>query len=981
MEKIKLSLFFVFFSLNFYLISSISYTASSINQQLQQIHDGLVSEEAKIENQMLNLVTFINITENNLRTQNKSMTKQQQLQINNLYASLDNLASILTDLSTLDNYLSYNNLKSCADVNVKSTEIAFDIKQFYYLINSVNSNITKLAQQYNLVAYYYSIAFSTLITCYDNKLEQQQRVATILTSINSIFVEYYNYNGQLARAISNETIINIYLSTFKRQSCICDVNVNINANSNISSFDDNIQIIENPLIDLQKTILTASNDALNKANTVAAAIIGSSAPLLIINVEKTKTFLNGLVTMSDYVNITWNSVNACSDMYDRIGFVWYKFWQYRQILIACSTNTSWTYAYQTNLNATAVGVKLKDQQLSAVRNLIAAMIKLEQIMESYLLQLSFSVNEMLKIWNNMKIYGDTYCGCRDINGVTTKKSTTKIVITKPFTTTSISTTLATNVPTTSGTTSSKSTVATSSTILTTLSSTTSVSSTINPTSSTTTTMPTTSNSTMSTTIPLTTSTTTTSTITKPSTTSLTTTEKTTPTTTTSATTTTMPTTTVTTASFTMVQIFLIKPNKNSFSATTTTLSTTTPTTTTTTPSTTTTTPTTTTTTPTTTTTTPSTTTTTPTTHTTTPTTTTTTPTTTTTTPTTTTTTPTTTTTTPSTTTTTPTTTTTTPTTTTTTPTTTTTTPTTTTTTPTTTTTTPTTTTTTPTTTTTTPTTTTTTPTTTTTTPTTTTTTPSTTTTTPSTTTTTPTTTTTTPSTTTTTPTSTTTTPTTTTTTPTTTTTTATVTSTVAATTFPSTTELTTTESTTIPTTTLTTTQSTTTNSLAPCSSAVFIAYSTFRNPNLPANKGVYAGTYFDGNAIYIGVGTTTSCSNQNSMPARLISSKRGSAAFMECSGSEIMDSKNPLYLQANPKLQWVSASDATLNSIGGAVIHKGNYYSYYFGRINLTATNGVVYQQVSKVYIDNNQKGFVYTTQSGSSATASSGYEVLTCTP
>ncbi|KAG5668221.1 hypothetical protein PVAND_016169 [Polypedilum vanderplanki] len=572
-------IFFLFsISAFFSSISSQVYTAQSIDLQLQQIHDGLIAEEANIEKQILNFISYITATVKDLKTQNKTMTQVQQRSMLDLFAILNTYVSLLTDLSTLDNYWPYNNIKSCSDANRKVTEIDFDIRQYWQLIGSVNSNITKLAQQYNWIAYYYTMAFSTLVTCY-NGLQQQQQVVGILTTTSSIFTEYYNYIGQLARAINNETIIGVYLNLYKRQYCICGSNVNSNSGSNLSTLESNIQFIENPLVDLQTAILKIANEALTNSQVVSAALIASSTPLLSNNVDKTKTFLTNLVTMSDYSNITWNAVTACSDLYLRIGFVNYKYYQYLQTLTACNTNMTWTFIHQANLNATAVVYKLTNDQLIKTRNLISSMLKLEPLMQNYSSQLSYSVTKMWKILVDIKVYGDSYCGCRDISESTIKNSMTTVSISnKPSTITSnilstadststiksitTSTYLSTALPTTLST-FTPSTIQSTSSISSTLSSismisstttkpSTKTSTTITSTTPTTTslsttlsTVPTTVTSTN--TLPATSTSTTTSTSTSTSTASTSTTLTTTPTTTTSLTTSTT-TSTSTTAS-------------------------------------------------------------------------------------------------------------------------------------------------------------------------------------------------------------------------------------------------------------------------------------------------------------------------------------------------------------------------------------------------------------------------------------------------
>jgi hypothetical protein len=407
------------FSTFIVIATPVPYTASSIDSQLQQINTRLVSEEAKIEQQILDLVAFINMTQSNLQTQNKTMMKQQQQHMMNLQAELQNLALLLTDLATLDNYWPYSSFKTCSDANRKVTEIDFDIRSYWQLIGKLHGNISRLARENVWVAYYHGMAYSTLKINYNNGLEMQRRVATVMSSTNGVIVEYYNYMGQLARAIVNETIINTNLNWFKGDYCVCGVDLDGNIGSNLSTLEGNIQMVEQPLVELQTAVLAVANDALVKAQAAAASLVGSSSPLLVITVDRTKTFLSHLVTASDYRNITWNSVNVCSDLHIRIGLIWFKYWQYLQTLVACNTNSTWTTVHRAGLNATAVNAKLNDRQLAATRTLMTSMMRLEPLMRNYSSQLVYSVVKMVRIWIDIRFFGDTYCGCKAINATTT----------------------------------------------------------------------------------------------------------------------------------------------------------------------------------------------------------------------------------------------------------------------------------------------------------------------------------------------------------------------------------------------------------------------------------------------------------------------------------------------------------------------------------------------------------------------------------
>jgi hypothetical protein len=404
------------FLLYFAQTATSQYTAKVIDSQLREINTKLQNEEAKIESLMGDLVEFIILLNSSLATS----SNQNKAQIMNFRGSLTNLVELLNDLKTLDNYWPYANITTCSDANRKVTDIDFDIRQYRELIWKVAQNITQLASHHRWTVYYYGLAFFSL----GFGSEQQRRSATVLTTTNSIIVEYYNYIALLTRSTVNETIINTHLTLFMKKFCDCSSNLPSTSAANLSTFENNVLYIEKPLVELQTTVLSAATDALSKSKAAAASLVGSSSPLLIGAVDRTTAFLANLVTMSDYRNITWNTVYACTDLHLRLGHTWFKYFQYLQTFIACSRNTTWTHAHHYGLNATAVDKKLNNKQLLAVRNLIGSMKTLGPLMNNYTSQLGYSVVKMFRTWADLRIFGDSFCGCRDKNSpasVTTSK--------------------------------------------------------------------------------------------------------------------------------------------------------------------------------------------------------------------------------------------------------------------------------------------------------------------------------------------------------------------------------------------------------------------------------------------------------------------------------------------------------------------------------------------------------------------------------
>ncbi|KAG5668205.1 hypothetical protein PVAND_016154 [Polypedilum vanderplanki] len=167
----------------------------------------------------------------------------------------------------------------------------------------------------------------------------------------------------------------------------------------------------------------------------------------------------------------------------------------------------------------------------------------------------------------------------------------------------------------------------------------------------------------------------------------------------------------------------------------------------------------------------------------------------------------------------------------------------------------------------------------------------------------------------------------------------------------------------------------------PCPTLSLISYNPKKYPKLPETKGFLAGKYFDNSTIYVGTGNSDVCKHQPNTPGRISTSTigKGAGSYIECSG-EHFDDKTPAYLANHPNLRWVKADITILSSLTGAVAIKSGDFGFFIGRINLTASNGMIYQQVSKLHVDNGAQGLWYINEDGSTASTDNGYEVLVCT-
>ncbi|KAG5667110.1 hypothetical protein PVAND_015109 [Polypedilum vanderplanki] len=163
----KLFLFFIL-SLMFSNFVTFQYTGAMIDNQLSQINSVLISEEANLSQQLKNLTAIINQTNLNIQNQNKTMNSTQQQLITNFNPAFQDLSSIVTDLSTLNNFWPYANVTTCDNINQIETAIVFKINFFQSVQEKVWCNLTRLTTQYNWISYNAFFAYSTILNNFNN---------------------------------------------------------------------------------------------------------------------------------------------------------------------------------------------------------------------------------------------------------------------------------------------------------------------------------------------------------------------------------------------------------------------------------------------------------------------------------------------------------------------------------------------------------------------------------------------------------------------------------------------------------------------------------------------------------------------------------------------------------------------------------------------------------------------------------------------
>ncbi|KAG5668206.1 hypothetical protein PVAND_016155 [Polypedilum vanderplanki] len=408
-------------------VKSQVYNISVIDEQLQNNHDNLIAKEGKIEGQINDLIPFFNQTLSLLKIFNKTMSQDDYETITDLYYALDNLLNVLNDLSTLDNYLPYNNIQNCSDANRKMSEIEFDMRKYSQLLIKSNLNFTSLSMQHSWVSYRYILAQS-IIPVYFNKIEKQKMIPMIIRTVEGIMSEYSVYTFQINDIMKKEKSIGNDLRNFIQQNCFCGANVNSDIKTNLSMIESIIQNIENSLINCQNSMLNVTNNILDNIDTANDQEIGytPSAPALYNQIYRIEYFVNDFLGISNYLNNTWNIIQNCNDFFIRIGLIWFKYWNYHQILMDCNKNIRYIHSYQVDLNTTSANVKLDKKQKKVMNNFIGNMIKWESMMGNYSSQLNYSVVNTLKILMDIKVVSDTFCECSDINSaITTDASVTE----------------------------------------------------------------------------------------------------------------------------------------------------------------------------------------------------------------------------------------------------------------------------------------------------------------------------------------------------------------------------------------------------------------------------------------------------------------------------------------------------------------------------------------------------------------------------
>lgn len=251
---------------------------------------------------------------------------------------------------------------------------------------------------------------------------------TVIKETSNLFYEFNVYKTVLVQNIGQVAYFNALLTVFKKQYCQCLTTVAWTGYN--STLQTNVQVVENKLIKYQKLIINQANSTLKTAKDVT-----------------TQNFLTRLLTISDYMKITWPNIENCNDMWMRIKFLLFKHLQYVKIL------------GNANLNATYCRIYQATTQSNDTKKLLGNLIDLYR---NYSSQLVYSAVKMGRMIGDFNYFGDTHCTC-DIEGGTTDttllqpSTTSSVTLKSSSSSTTSKTTTSSSRPATTSTTSKKTT--------------------------------------------------------------------------------------------------------------------------------------------------------------------------------------------------------------------------------------------------------------------------------------------------------------------------------------------------------------------------------------------------------------------------------------------------------------------------------------------------------------------------------------------
>lgn len=193
-------------SLNLSIILSISAVSLVTSQNLSTFSIKLT----EISNDL-------HVSEQKIAEMAKNAILELQKVISNETSSslLQDLLSQLQNLATIDSHVHYNNNITCDSINDSISSINFNIFKLQKNYFAAFSNRSLLYSQ-NYKVYYWWLSNSI-------ESESDQIIYQIITHVNDIIDEFYNYGWLIWRSIAMQTSIVGSLNLYKKKNCECQM--------------------------------------------------------------------------------------------------------------------------------------------------------------------------------------------------------------------------------------------------------------------------------------------------------------------------------------------------------------------------------------------------------------------------------------------------------------------------------------------------------------------------------------------------------------------------------------------------------------------------------------------------------------------------------------------------------------------------------------------------------------------------------------
>lgn len=410
LKKFAIVFVLIYFSQNL-LVNAQSSAMSSTDWESQKILKSMMDHENRVRSLVNQIQIKINASIDNMKTNNNLAL---------IVATLQNVRTFLTDLSTVDNYPATNVSTTCDDVALKIASIPYDILNCYRINFQVIVNATVLLVQYNNLhgAYYTSYVWMT-----DS---QRRNVQSILTSLFILVDEYNQYSFTLIAATFKYSLLSIELTFCKRNYCSCPSQLSGNSSAIFRVIDGSIVQIQINIEVIENVIRNISSNIIEQINAINAVIQNTSYFLpIVLNLDSIATLLNGYLnlTTADVVNTTV----TCDDAAMKVAYIEYKIGQYCQTKLEAETNMTFVL-FQLNIlliNYAVSQPKLSDTLKRSISSLINSIMMLVDQYTQYILGLCSSEMKLILMLCEAKLARFTNCNCTQrVNASTTSPQIT-----------------------------------------------------------------------------------------------------------------------------------------------------------------------------------------------------------------------------------------------------------------------------------------------------------------------------------------------------------------------------------------------------------------------------------------------------------------------------------------------------------------------------------------------------------------------------